>query len=205
MTEQTHTVHDDIAFMRQMAERGQRGPIMGGAFLTGAGLIFGAACFVQWAMQTGHLPEPTGARIAGLWGGATALWLVVWLILFFNLRKNCKAIPGNGQTAFGSAWAACGLGTIVMLIAVFITSNRLGNPELLSLMPMIAFAFYGAAWLVSGALARRGWMVLVSLCAFALALILAAMSDASLLIVMGAGLFATIFLPGLIMMRGTRN
>ena len=34
-------VRDDISYMRQLAEKGSRGSIIGGTFLGAAGLIFG--------------------------------------------------------------------------------------------------------------------------------------------------------------------
>jgi hypothetical protein len=196
------SLHDDISYMRQMAEQGRRGPILGGAFLTAAGVIYGLACVVQWAMQTGLLPPPTGTSVAELWGGASALFAVVWLILFQRLRSQAGPKPGASQAAFGVAWASCGLGIVVMLIAIAIVSNRTGNSELMNLNPLVAFAFYGAAWFVSGALARQSWMFVAGLAAFAMTLIMALMSGAGTLLAMGAGLFVTLVLPGLRLMLG---
>lgn len=202
MTGQPDAIRDDISYIRNLAEQGRRGPILGGAFLAGAGVIYGLACPVQWAMQSGILPAPTPTSIAELWGGASVIWAIVWFILFQRLRNSGTAAPGASQIIFGSAWAACGLGIVVMLIAITILSARLGDLELMNVNPLVAFAFYGAAWFVSGALSRQRWMFLVSLAAFALTLALAAIPGANMLLVMGAGLFATLVLPGLHLMRG---
>ena len=56
MSDQANGLREDVAFLRSMAEQGRRGPLLGGIFLAAAGLIYGAASFMDWGIETGHLP-----------------------------------------------------------------------------------------------------------------------------------------------------
>ena len=85
-----------------------------------------------------------------------------------------------------------------MVGALAIVSGKLHNPSLMELNPSIAFAFYGVAWSVSGALARQYWMFAVTVAAFAITLLLALVIGTPYLsLVLGIGLFATLLVPGI--------
>ena len=51
--DQTQSLHDDIAYMRAMAQEGRNAPLLSGPIMVAAGVIFGSASLVQWAIQTG--------------------------------------------------------------------------------------------------------------------------------------------------------
>jgi hypothetical protein len=199
MSDQSTELKDQISYIRGLAEQGRRGPVLGGAFLAAAGLIYGAASFVQWGIQTGRLPP--FASIGDLWIAASLLFAAIWTVLFLRLRRGANVAAGAAQFAFGMVWAGSGLGIIVMLIATLILNARLHDPMLLNLNALTAFAFYGAAWSVSAVLARRHWMFAVSAAAFAITLLLALVSGTPAeMAVFGAGLLVTLFAPGVKLM-----
>jgi hypothetical protein len=105
------------------------------------------------------------------------------------------------QFAFGMAWSGCGLGILVMLGALAIAGRRLNVPQLMEANAFVAFAFYGASWFISGALARQVWMFAVALAAFAITLLLAALSGTpAQLLAFAAGLLLTLTVPGFVLM-----
>src|SRR4029077_8996561 len=72
MSEHTDSLRSDISFMRDMAEKGRRGPILGGAFLAAAGLTYGGAGLLQWVTETGTVALPISPVL--IWTGATVLF-----------------------------------------------------------------------------------------------------------------------------------
>jgi hypothetical protein len=197
-------IHEDITFMRTMAEQGRRGPIIGGAFLAAAGLVFGSTAFVQWGWQTGALPQG-GLTIFDLWAGADIGFTLIWVVLLLRLRAHFKqgesGAPGAAQKVFGSVWGGCGLGVCVLIGAIANMSWHLHDSTLMRIAPLAAFAFYGSAWFVVGMLARKRWMFMASSASFILTLVMPMVSDAATLPVLGAGLLVTLLLPGIGLMR----
>ena len=53
--DQMKSVHDDIAYMRSLAQEGRNTPLLCGSVLVAAAVIFGAATLGQWAMAAGVL------------------------------------------------------------------------------------------------------------------------------------------------------
>jgi len=98
--EKIQTLKDDIAFMKALAQEGGSAPLLGGSILVAAGLIFGAASVVHWAVVTGVLAvSPWAFPI--IWFAALGLFLVALVIL--NRRSRDR--PGRTRRATGPrAW-----------------------------------------------------------------------------------------------------
>lgn len=194
------TLKDDISYMRRLAEQGRSGPILGGTFLAAAGLVFGGTCFLHWAAATGRLPIP-GHDLMNLWWGAFVVFAVIWLALFFRLRARAAASASSSNAAFGIAWTAGGIGIVVAVITTAITARVMHAPQIQELNASLVFAFYGTAWGVSAALARRAWMLFVAAAAFVAAPVLAYLTGTDVqLPAMGIALLLTLFVPGVRMM-----
>lgn len=203
MSDQANGLKDDIAYLRTLAVQGRRGPVLGGAFLAAAGFIYGTASLVQWGAMTGRLPL-AAASIGTVWIGASGLFALAWLVLFVLMRRGPGMLIGSAQVAFGMTWSAAGIGIVTVLAASLILNARLHDPALLNLNALTAFAFYGTAWFVSAALARKVWMYAIAAIAFGVVLVLAAvLATSSEMLVFGAGLFVTLFLPGAWLMLAT--
>jgi len=198
MSDHADSLRSDISFMRDMAEQGRRGPILGGAFLAAAGVTYGAAGMLQWLIQTGTVALPIATP--QIWIGATVLFALIWIALFFRLRGSGAPAAGAAQFAFGMAWSGCGIGIVTMLGALAIAGARLHVPQLMEANAFVAFAFYGTAWFVSGALARQAWMFAVALAAFAITLLMAALiGTPAELLAFTAGLVLTLAVPGIVL------
>jgi hypothetical protein len=194
------TIRDDITYMRQLVEQGRNAPILGGVFLTCAGVIFGVACFVQWAMT---LREVQGSvPTIGLWSGATGLFAVVWLFFFLQMRARGVAATGIANKSFGAAWLSAGIGNTAASIGVAIAGAMSHSPSAMLAYPPMVFDFYGTAWLVAGILVQRSWMLGAAAVAYLFAIILAFLSmQPWLLPAMGIALLVTLGIPGILLMR----
>lgn len=192
------SLREDISFLRQMAESGRRGPILGGIFLVVAGVVFGLACVVSWLGYQDVLPIHGWGQVY-LWLVAFAVFWVVWFFLFVRMRAVQNAIgQGSASATFGVIWGVCGLGVIVCFATVEIVAWRLNAPVVQAGFVPVIFAFYGTAWLANGALGKRRWMLIAGISAFAFAVVMALLSNTtSQVLGMGAGLLLLLTLPGL--------
>jgi hypothetical protein len=194
------TIRDEITYMRQLVEQGRNAPILGGVFLACAGVIFGVACFVQWAMTLrgvqGSVP------IIALWSGATGLFALVWLVFFLQMRARGVAATGISNKSFSAAWLSAGIGNTAASIGVAIAGVVSHSPSAMLAYPPMVFGFYGTAWLVAGILVQRSWMLGAAAVAYLFAIILAFLSmQAWLLPAMGIALLVTLGIPGILLMR----
>lgn len=193
------TLHDDISYLRKLAESGRSGPILGGIFLAAAGVIFGAASVLDFAAMRGMFP----VRGTELWLGASAAFALIWLALFFRMRfSNTKAAPSQTNAIFGAIWLACAPGVLVAFGTTVLIAHQSNNLAILSAYVPVIYAFYGTAWFASAALARRSWMFLASVGSFAFAFVIALFSNSDYeSLVMGGGLLLLLTLPGLKLAR----
>jgi hypothetical protein len=189
-------VKDDISYMRKLAEQGRQGSILGGASLAAAGTIFGLTSLVQWGVLSRHLPIPVD-QIGNIWLGASALFAVVWGVVFQRVFKAGRTAGNASNTTFAMTWMGCAIGIVVSCAAIGIAAYLTHSLDMLYLVSPVVLAFYGAAWWSVAAVAHRRWMFLASAAAFASTLLLAATSGSLLqLPVMGAALLLTLALPG---------
>ena len=200
MSPEPNALREDISYLRQLAEQGRRAPILSGAFLAAAGAVFGTACFIQWAMI---LRAVGGAGpMLLLWGGAMVLFLLIWLMVFFQMRGQAAAAKNASNVAFSSSWLGIGIGITVGCIAVGLAGAFVHQPAIMLSYPPMVFAFYGTAWFVSGVLVHRRWMYGAAAGAFVFAIVLGLLSAQPWqLPVMGVALYLTLTWPGALLMR----
>lgn len=190
------SIRDDISYMRQLAESGRKGPILGGTFLMAAGLVFGLTCVVQWAATIGFLPI-AGWSLLYLWLAAFIVFAAVWFILFFRQRARGGLSTGGTNALFGTIWSACAIGITVTVVINTIVGRIAGSPAVFDLNVSLPFVFYGIAWGVSAVMARRAWMYFAALAAMLFALVLAALTGSPHeILAMGVALFLALSVPG---------
>ncbi len=193
----TEIIRDEISHLRKLAESGRKGPILGGIFLAAAGVVFGLACFVSWAGHAG-LFSFGASRELYLWLGAFAVFAAVGLVIFLRMRSQAPQSATATTALFGTIWAACGAGIMMVFVSTFIVAYMVHSFVVLNTYIPAIFAFYGTAWFASGGLAKRGWMYVAGGVSFVFALILALLAGTATQIgVMGLALLLLLTLPGL--------
>jgi len=195
------TVKDDIAYMRKLAEYGRRGPILGGAFLASAGVVFGLACLVQWAAQTGRLAI-ADREMVWIWAAAYAVFALIWFALWFGFRSRRQAAGGNASNiVFGIAWIVNAVGVLVAYGTTMIAASITHMQDMFYAYVPLIFIFYGIAWGLSAVMARRPWMYLAACGSFGCAFAVAALTrDPAQLALMAGALVVLLTLPGLKLM-----
>lgn len=196
----SNTMKDDITYLRRLAEQGRSAPILGGVFLACGGVLFGIACFVQWAMLLRGVDGV--APIVALWGGAMVLFALIWTMIFLQMRARGVAATGISNKTFHAAWLGNGIGITVTCIGVAIAGAVANSGVVMVAYPPMVFGFYGTAWLVTGVLVHRRWMYGAAAVSYLFAILLALLvTVAWMLPAMGIALVVTLAIPGVLLMR----
>lgn len=200
MTRDAHTVQDDIAYMRALAQEGRHAPLLAGPVLVTAAVIFGAANLGQWALLTRVIDADPWAPV-WLWIGAGVVFGVA-LSLLINRMKSKPGFNSSGNRAVGAAWSAVGYGIFVTWLGLMAMGLKSGDWSVMMAMPTIVFVAYGSAWMIAGAMTRVRWMTVTGLLSYAGAIVSGWFAgDMAMYLVFTAVLIAVALVPGLILMR----
>jgi hypothetical protein len=193
MSEQSHSMREDLAFMRGLAEDRDPLPWVFGAHLLAPGLLFAPCAFLAWAGLSGFVTV-SGFWMQWAWVPAMAVYVPTW---FWLSRAGPVIHRGPRKLAFGAAWAAMGLMTVSALICLPIASGRLNMPLML-FWPSIALTLYGGAWTVLAVAHQRAFYWLIALGAYASAIACAFLINGpGQWLMLGLGILACIAAPGL--------
>lgn len=198
--EKIQDLKDDIAFMRALAQEGSSAPLLGGSILVAAGLIFGGASIVHWTVITGILAvSPWAFPI--IWLGA----LITFLVTLALLNRRMKGKPGAGSPgnrASGTAWASVGWTIFAISLSLIIIGIRARSEIPMLVFPSLILGLYGMGWSVAAAMARKRWLWMTAIGAYAAALLVAWFAiEPAVYLVYGAALLLLASLPGYILMR----
>lgn len=206
MTENNEDSAADIAWMRRLAEEGSEAPIQGASILMAAGLIFGIASLVFWAEITGLFESP--APVFGIsWLVATLVFLLCVAVSVGRKRSSGRVVTAANR-AFGTVWAAVGMGIFALFAALMANEYRSASSEGFSsfwLIPSIVMVFYGLGWAVTSAMTRSRPLWFLSVASFVAAPLMALLSGSpDQYLAYAAALFLLMALPGWMLMRRAR-
>jgi hypothetical protein len=204
MTATADAAREDLRYVRQLAESGAHAPLLGGRFMAWWGLLLTVAYTLQHFALRGAIGEG-GAVFGMIWGGFGLLAGLGQFALGRSMAS--KAGSGSaGNRASRPVWTAAGCAILSMFVGLAIASRGKVGPTTFDAIVPVAFTAYACALIVTGALARStitrtagaGAAVMVGLFT---ALILS--PDRYLLA--AAGVFATVLVPGLLLLRAERR
>lgn len=198
----SNNILEDIRYLRDLAEKGRQGPILGGSFLAAAGIVFGIVCFVHWAAITGRLAI-SNRGMEWIWGAGYVVSAIVWFALWFALRSRRRAVSASASNAvFGVAWLANAAGVLTAWATTSVAASIMHLPELFYAFIPTIFIFYGLSWGLSAIMALRRWMYVPAAGSFAFAFVMAKFTySPAQMAVMGAGLLLLLTLPGFKLVR----
>lgn len=200
MTRDAQTIHDDIAYMRALAQEGRHAPLLAGPVLVAAAAIFGTANLGQWALTAGVIDAGPWAPL-WLWIGAGVVFGVT-LTLLIGRMKGRPGYNASGNRAVGAAWSGVGYGIFVTWLALVALSLKTDNWAWMMVMPTVVLVAYGSAWMVGAAMTRVRWMMVTALLSYAGAVAVAWFSDGpAIYLVFTVLMVAVALVPGLILMR----
>ncbi|MGH7028725.1 hypothetical protein [Brevundimonas sp.] len=198
--DQVQSVHDDIAYMKALAQEGRQAPLLGGRILIAAGLIFGLASVVAYGIDSGILAVPPVAY-AVLWGGAT---LAFFAALIWQIRKT-DGRPGAHSVvnrAGGAGWMGVGLAIFVMSLSMAVVSWKAQSDVAFMTFPSLIFALYGSGWAMSATVSDQKWQWKLAIGCWIAAPLIALLTGSPLMwLGYAAGLFLFALVPGVLLVR----
>ena len=198
--EKIQNLKDDIAFMRALAQEGSSAPLLGGSILVSAGMTFGVAGLLHWAVETKLLNLPPVAFMV-IWPGA----LVVFLASLYLLKGSVGGRPGSlspVNKASGTAWASMGWTIFVISLAIGILSWRTRSEIPALIFPPLILGLYGMGWSIAAAMTGKRWIWMTAIGSYLAALVVAWLSiDPVVYLVYSAALLLLMALPGFVLMR----
>ena len=198
--DQVQSVHDDIAYMKALAQEGRQAPLLGGSILITAGLVFGLASIIHYAIDSGLIALPP-VSYAFLWGAAG---LIFFAVLMTQIRRTDRK-PGAqsaANRAAGAGWMGVGLGVFVMALSMNVISWKAQSDIPFMIFPSLIFALYGAGWAVSATMSDQKWQWKLAIACWIAAPLIAFLIGSPLMwLAYAAGLFAFALLPGVLLVR----
>lgn len=198
--DQVQSVHDDIAYMKALAQEGRQSPLLGGSILITAGLVFGLASLVNYGIASGVIAMPS-VGYPFLWGGAM---LVFFAALIIQTRR-CASKPGSRSAANRAAsagWMSVGLAIFVLSLSMGVIGWKTQSPLVAMIFPSLIFALYGSGWAVSATMSDQKWQWKLAIACWIAAPLIAFLTGSPLMwLAYAAGLFAFALLPGVLLVR----
>ncbi|ESQ77745.1 hypothetical protein ABAC402_01025 [Asticcacaulis sp. AC402] len=192
-------LHDDIAYMKALAEAGNAGPLRSGATLLWAGILFGLASVGQYLLMIGVLPQQAWVSL-GIWFGCGGLFGIIAVLL----NRSRRPVSATGK-ASSSVWSAVGLGIGASLITVILVVYQTHETMALSFIAPILIVLYGVGWWVDARMSGLAWLKLVALGCFVAAPVLGLMAAMPEQMLAYAGcLLLLASLPGYILMKAEK-
>jgi len=201
MTQAPPASHEDLAYVRQLAESGAHAPLNGGRFMAWWGLLIAIAWTAQHFAVNGQIAVGDGGGMFGvIWGAYGIIGMFGQFILARSMPSKSGA-GSAGNRASRTVWGAGAFSIGSMVVGVAILAGNGGGYANFDWIVPVAFAVYACALIVTGALAGEkiatfagyGAVVMVGLFA-------AAILHPDRYLFAAAGAAVTVFLPGLLLM-----
>jgi hypothetical protein len=196
------SLKDDLAFLRGLTQDDGKGLARDGFALAAVGAVFGVVTLFYWLVYLGPL---AGARVVAY--GAWAVGVVAMIAIVELAKRRLPPSAGASARAMSMAWNGVGVSLTAGGLGLLAAGWKLHDGYfVLATFPILLFTLYGAAWSVAFAALRLGWFAVVSAGCFA-----AAIAEGLLYrsphqwLVLSAGLFALVGLPGVAIFRKARR
>ncbi len=190
----------DIAYLRDLAEAGERAPLVGGSHAVWWGGTATLVLLFHWAIITGR--APVGPEMLWpIWLGFIVIGSVGGALLGRALRDK----PGQGSAAnrAGVVWTVQGFMTIAVFIAITVGVfiGRL-DPMMFNFILPVALFGYAVGWLTQAGVARS-WVIGAPGVVAALGMMVCVIlvTTAEVYLAAAVTIFASALVPGLFMMR----
>ncbi|MEQ3629445.1 MAG: hypothetical protein ABNH49_12375 [Hyphomonas sp.] len=192
---------DDLAYARDLAEAGQKAPLLGGRFLILWGALTTLAYLGHYAIATGMWGLSPMA-FAFLWIGYVVLGMGGMFIMQagFSAHKPGAASVGNQVSRI--VWQAAGYFLGAYFMGAFISALLgQGTAAFMWSVPMV-IGLYGLAQYVSGVMAQNRILSLSGSAAMASTLPAVLLMQTPYIVLLGSAVAALcVLLPGLLLMR----
>ncbi|WP_019960223.1 hypothetical protein [Woodsholea maritima] len=195
----TQTFSDpDLAYLRRMAEAGERAPLLGGRFSLWWGALASLTLLAHWLIETQRLAYPYES-VGLLWLGFGVIGTIGSAALGLTI-KNKPGTGSAGNRVQGAIWSASVFVIFAFAIGASLTYGLGNAPKIIfNIIPLMAFSVYGINFYTVGVMAQRPWLygfsALSCLCVIAGWVLIA---SPGFYLLCAAATFSLAVLPGII-------
>ena len=194
------STHEDLRYVRKMAESGAHAPLLGGRFMAWWGLLLTAAYVAHHLALAGTIGDGRTIYLL-IWGAFGLLGLGGQLLLARSMPAKAGA-GSAGNRASRVAWCTAGLAIASMVAGTTAAAMAGGGPAAFDWIVPVAFAVYACALVVTGSLARSRITMIAGAGAIVMVgLFTALIFSSERYLLAAAGVFLTVLLPGLLLLR----
>ena len=199
------SAQDDLAYVREVAERGADAPLGGGITLLWWGFVTTAALVTHWMIMVGLMFQ-AGISFLILWTSAIFIGWVGNFVIIARLRGKGGTVSHANRTS-AAVWTSAGAFLTVFSIAI--VARQMTDPLGLFLYDVIlavATGIYGIAFATTAAVSGQRWLGVFALLSFGFAGTYVFLLGNPLLYLIAAfGTAITVGLPGGFIMMGRRG
>ena len=196
------TLAEDLAYVRDLAEAGQRAPLLGGRFLVWWGSVTTLAYLGHYVIATGVMGFPPSA-LAILWSVYVVVGLGGSFTLHATLGSGKPGAASTGNRVSALVWKSAGIFLGAYFFGAFLKAAIGGNdfnPFIWSI-PLVV-GVYGLAQYVGGMIAGSRVLTLAGQAALVATVPAVLLVGSNLSWLLGAGVAAfCVLLPGIFLMR----
>ncbi|MBP6545971.1 MAG: hypothetical protein KA220_04575 [Phenylobacterium sp.] len=203
MNDKANTAHEDLAFMRNLVEQGNRSQLTGGSLFFAGGMLYGFQTLFHWVEFKGWIDPPPAVQLAIIAGVTIAFIAVLCVVVWRDHKVGPTGLMGR---ALAAVFGGIGLANLAMVFVFGLNASRTGLLTWM-LYPPVIFALQGAAWYTAYQLQKRSWHGAVAFGWFIAAAALGyAVGNTELYVLIACiSLFGLMALPGFVMMRLARQ
>ena len=191
--------HEDLEYIRRVAESGVAAPLLGGRYLTLWGLVITAGYSLHYAVLTGTIAA--GPQAFGwIWGGVSALGIAGNITLGMLDRRSRPGSGSLGNQAQRAVWlaAACGLGAAFAGLIVRAVMRVDDAPNFDWSIPLV-FATYAVAQLTVGKIANNSFLSAAGVAALITVVgVIILIGQPGAYLIAALGTIVAILIPGLV-------
>tara|TARA_R110000803_G_scaffold59837_2_gene118788 strand:+ start:3405 stop:4028 length:624 start_codon:yes stop_codon:yes gene_type:complete len=194
---------DDLAYLRDMAEAGQNAPLLGGRFLAWWGGLTTLAYVGHYAIAEGLMGLQPIA-FAWMWSAYALLGFGGYKLLQLTFPTSKPGAESTGNKVSGLVWTGAGITLFAFFSGAILRSIADGQAsEAFVWSVPLVLGVYGLSQLTSGLIAGNkvltmaGWGAIASVAAAVFF-----MGSSALWLLGSCVAFLTVFLPGVLLLRG---
>ncbi len=194
---------DDLAYIRDLAQAGQKAPLLGGRFLAWWGGLTTLAYAGHYAIAEGLFGLPPIAFLF-MWTGYILLGIGGSVAMQKSFSPNMPGAASTGNRVSALVWKASGyfLGTFFFGAFLRAVLSDAGADAFLWSVPMV-LGVYGLAQFVAGTIGSSRPLILAGIAALGSVVPAVMLTGNNLVWLLGAVVAAgCVLLPGVILMRG---